>query len=430
MQTIDRVNRYKEELKNNKERRFNIWAFLFSSFYFWYLGMFGHFLVFALLPAILALPLNLVIEEMGWAFWVGFLISHIIAGLIADKNYTKYRKNFITYYEKADPLKEVEYFAISLKRLVICTLLSGGVYAIYWGFKNWDKYQKTTNDAVNPYFRAWFINFTAFGLFSRINYSTKTFKWHNWFGAAVLLIFLADRILTQLLIKDEIPADWTLATAITLLVFMFVYPFCLVPAQISINRHATEVLHKPLEKRFYPWEIVILLLGIALNYSNWFVGETTPEEILTEEQAHKMGASVGFIYRHTKGYADVCQKEGYVFKQYPADFNALYAEDIKALTLAMNEKGYSMEDVENALITPQIENEMQQSIYAELDQLRKIWILSAIAEEQNQPAENMVWKEEYNAKMTMRDACEIFDIGGIELLKGSEQKSFLKDNAL
>lgn len=430
MKTKDKVKFYKEELQNNKERRFNIWAFLFSSFYFWYKGMFFHFLVFAVLPTFLALPLNLIIEEMGYAFWAGFLISHMIAGFIADRSYTKYRQNFIKSYEDVDTQKEVEYFAISLPRLIICTLLSGGVYAIYWGFKNWNNYQKTTHDAVNPYLRAWFFDWTAISLFDKINYSTKTFKFHTFFGAACLLIFLIDRILTHLLMKDAIPSEWAFASVITLLVLMLIYPLCLVPAQISINKHTTQVLNKTLDKRFYPWEIVILLFGIALNFSNWFIDSSTSEDFFTEEQAHNLGASVGFIHRHTKGYAEVCQKEGYVLKQYPADFNNFYAQDINTLALALKEKGYTIEKVEKAMITPQIESEMKKSIYNELDQLRKLWIMSAIAEEKNIPIEKISWKNEYDARMSLRDACEIFDIGGIELIKNGENQFFLKANAL
>lgn len=430
MQTKDKVKLYKETLQNNKERCFNIWAFLFSSFYFWYLGMFGHFCLFAFLPVILSFPLNLFIEEIGLAFWAGFLISHIIAGFIADKSYTKYRENYIKSYEDVDTKKEVEYFAISLSRLIICTLLSGGIYAVYWGFKNWNNYQKTTHDAVNPYLRAWFFDWTAISLFNKINYTTKSLKFHTFLGAACLLLFLVDRVLTQLLIKNEIAKDWTFISAVTLLIIMFIYPFCLVPAQKSINKHTTQVLKKSLDKRFYPWEIVILLIGITLNFFTWLGDFSSAENNITDEQAHKMGASVGFMYRHTKGYAEVCQQEGYTLKQYPKDFNTFYAEDIKTLKMALAEKGYSIEEIEKVFINPQIEEEMRQSIHNELDQFRKIWIMTAIAEEQNIPIENIEWKDEYNTKLTLRDACEIFDIGGIELLKENEQRFFLKANAL
>lgn len=430
MQTKDKIELYKESLANNKERRFNIWAFLFSSFYFWYLGMFGYFCLFAFLPIILSFPISLLIEEIGLAFWVGFIISHLIAGFIADKSYTKYRENYIKSYENVDTQKEVEYFAISLPRLIISTVLSGGIYAIYWGYKNWNYYQKTTHDAVNPYLRAWFFDWTAISLFDKINYSTKTLKFHTFFGAACLTIFIINTIISQMLIDGYIPDNWTFATSVSLLILMLIYPFCLVPAQIAINRHTTQVLQKTLDKHFYPWEIVILLLGIVLNLYSWFGEWNMPEDSFTEEESQKMGASVGFIYRHTQGYADVCQKQGYVLKQYPEDFNNLYAKEIEALDLALNNKGYSREEVEKAFITPQIDASIKQSVQEELEQLRKLWIMFAIADEKNIPIENMTWKEEYNAKLTLKDACEIFDAGGIELLKESENNNFLKNNSL
>lgn len=56
MKIADKINLFKKELEEKKNLgKFNVWAFIFSSFYFFYVGMSGYFLGFAFIPAIICL---------------------------------------------------------------------------------------------------------------------------------------------------------------------------------------------------------------------------------------------------------------------------------------------------------------------------------------------------------------------------------------
>lgn len=272
MNAKDKVKAFEADLKEkNRYKFFNIWAFLFSSFYFLYKEMFGHFVFFAITPLLLMLP-SVALYNSFSKFWIGFAISHTIAGFSAELSCRNYKKNYIRLYKPIIQNEKIEYFAISLPRLIICTILTGGLYTLYWGFKNWDIYQKATNDGdVVPYFRAMFFNWTAVSLFSKINDITEIGKSYMFYGLACLLIFAAEITICHSVMTEILDKDMVLRYGIILFLLMLIYPFFLVPVQISINKYTTEILKKPLEENFYPWEIIISVLGIVMNLFVWGV---------------------------------------------------------------------------------------------------------------------------------------------------------------
>lgn len=118
MGTAERVAFFEAELAKFEfsERKFNVKAFIFSSFYFWYLGMSGMFAFFALLPIILALLFLFVINDMAATVACGFVTAHIIAGFKADPAYKKYMTAYVDAYKNFDDSVMVPYLAISVWR--------------------------------------------------------------------------------------------------------------------------------------------------------------------------------------------------------------------------------------------------------------------------------------------------------------------------
>lgn len=433
METADKVKVFKADLKDGKKPKvFNIWAFIFSSFYFLYVEMFWFFALFLILPFIINIPFaRMVGLETG--FIISFIISHIIAGFVANPYYRKYKEKFVSHHENLNKNAKVEYFAISLPRLVISTILSGGLYTIYWGYKNWNNYQKATNDDVNPYLRGWFFNWTAIPLFDKIRYSTQSAKSYAFYGLACLLVFIAESVISYGISKNLISENMVFASILALFFLMLIYPFFIVPVQVSINKHTTEVLKKPLNKRFYPWEIVILVLGIVLNFYNWFGNPFTSDTAMPEpsdEKITKIETSIGFIYRHTKGYSEVCKQEGYIITEYPNKFNEFFSQEISALNSELAKYKYTLERAERELISLELDEYMKKNIYEELEQFRKMLIIETVAKEYNIPPKDVIWQESYDSALTIKDVCEFFDKNGINLLKNGKNKDFLKLNAL
>ncbi len=427
MNVYEKVKFLEKEIKENKTHNspFNIWAFIFSSFYFLYIGMDGYFLVFALLPFALSIPL-LIFTFFGLAFVIGFVISHIVAGFIANRAYKKYREEFVEEHKGADLNKTVEYFAISSLRLILGSIITGGFYLLYWNFKNWNVYQKTTKDDINPYIRAWFYHLTMPFLFKNMNKTIKPKKSLVLYGVLYLLSFVAISIISYLA-NGNINIQLLLVLGLTVLALYLATPFLLLPVQRAVNRYTTETLQKPLVKKFLPWEIFFLIFGTIITLANIF----SPQESLwTQEQEEKIGASVGFIYRHTQAYSDFCKKSGYELKIYPDEFRAYFAQDIENLEAELATQGLTIEGLQQTYITPQAKEFMERLIAEEFDWLKKSLTLAAISQQANIPAENLSWKDDMSEIMTMEDVCSIFDEVGMSVLKSGENKDFLSKNSL
>ncbi len=411
---------------------FNVWAFLLSPLYYFYKGLAGYFILFTFLPVILLIPFLFfhaieVADTRKLIIATCFLVSHIFAGFVANPANKKYQENYIKKHGAINIDKEVEYFAISVPRLVICTILTSGLYTVYWGFKNWNNYQKTTNDDVNPYLRAWFFDWTAVSLFSNIKRTVKDNKPYVFYGLMCLLIFLANLLTSEIVSKNLLSNQNAFIILLVSLVLMFIYPFCIVPVQKSINKYTTEILKKPLDNHFYPWEKVIITLGIAVNIISFCSGFIDGSNaFISQEEARKIMSSTAFIYKHTKAYPAFCKQENYILLQYPKDFNSFFSEEINNFTSFLNSKGYSLEMAESEIITPQIQNELNKYVYEDLESLRKI----LIAEKYDIPEENIKSGSEYDSALTLRDTCEFIDKYGADILQNTQIRYFFKNNTL
>lgn len=430
MKIEDRIKRFKEDIRNNtdKPNEFNSMAFLFSAFYFLYIGMYKYFLVFFALPFILIFLLSQFFDT-GVEIFVGILVTHITAAFIANQKIREYKEKYIKKFEHANSDRPVEYYAISIVRLITCTILSGGLYSIYWGYRNWSIYQRTTNDNVKPRLMALLFNFTAISLFNKIRHTTKNKKSFLPQGIACLIIFILEIIIAQALIRNAVSGGLYAFCAVLLLVLMIAYPFCLIPVQQSINKYSADVLKKQPNTYFSILELGILFIGFLMNLTVWFGNYLIQNNTFNAEQAKKVSDAISFIYRHTEGYSTVCQREGYVLENYPNVFQNIYKQEIAQLNLELKKRGYTFERAKSELISSQTADIIA-SIYNELEQLRKIWIIYDISEDNDIPVRNLEWIENYDGQMSLKEACEIFDEKGIEILQNSENRNYLKSKAL
>lgn len=430
MKIENRVKQFKADLKSdsNRPNEFNAIAFLFSALYFLYIGMYKYFLVFAALPFILIFILTHFFNT-GAEIFVGIFLAHITAAFVANQRVREYKEKYVKLFEHTDTSRPVEYFSMSLIRLVTCTFLSGGLYSIYWGYRNWNIYQKTTRDNINPNLMAFLFNFTSIFLFSKIRQTTKEEKSFLPQGIACMVIFLFEILIVQGFVRNAISGWLYTLCAIVLLTLMLAYPFCLVPVQKSINKYTVEVLNKRPNKYYSPWELFFLLAGIVMNLAIWFGNYFLKNNTFTEAQAKKVSDAISFIYRNTEGYSSVCKKEGYIMKTYPKIFKNLYAREIASLSHELEKRGYTLEEAQEELITTQTED-IKNSIRNELEQLRKIWIMYDISEDNGIPVRNLDWIDDYDEQMSLKEACAIFDEKGISMLQNSGDRDFLKSKAL
>ena len=204
----------------------------------------------------------------------------------------------------------------------------------------------------------------------------------------------------------------------------------MVIVQKRINEYNISQTNEKIKMNINIREIIIVILGFVLVVVLPLKNTHYPFEEYTSEQQKKLGASVGFIYRHTKGYKEVCQKEGYIMSKYPNDFLQYFSTEINQLKNNLSKHNYTIENVEDVLVeTDGFKTTIINSIYKELENLGKFTILSAVAEEQGIPIENVEWNSEWDNLLTFKDICKAFDENGIEILKEGENKYLLKANS-
>jgi hypothetical protein len=82
-------------------------------------------------------------------------------------------------------------FAVSLGKLTVMSIVTIGMYDLYWAYKQWDAIQRRENEDLSPLWRAFFAPVWSFSLFPRIQ---KLAEMHrvpvNWSGGALAVIYL------------------------------------------------------------------------------------------------------------------------------------------------------------------------------------------------------------------------------------------------
>jgi hypothetical protein len=72
------------------------------------------------------------------------------------------------------PIRAIEFFAISTARLVFLSFLTLGFYIIYWFYRNWVAVKTVEKRNIWPFWRAVFSIFFVYSLFKRIDQSIKS----------------------------------------------------------------------------------------------------------------------------------------------------------------------------------------------------------------------------------------------------------------
>ncbi len=417
MNVEEKVALFKKDLKKNNKNHFNIWAFIFSSFYFLYKGIsvWYFFLLFVFPWVFTAALLPLYQNVYLWAM-LGLAISHMLAGLIADSEERKYKENFIKTFKNAKLDADVKYFNISPLRLWLSSFFTLGLYDVYWSYRNWSAYKKATKDDVEPLLMAIFNCLTIFSLQNKIQRLLPERKRLNDVCAILYTLLFIFAVVSYALSFVLI--------SILLLAAYAILPALLIPIQKSINSLAGKTT-----KTYTKWEVALLTVGVCWFLSCLFAPLPLGERLagFDESQQQKIGETVGFLYRHEQGYAKICAAEGYTMQKYPKDFAQMFGQNIADFKSALRARGITLEEIESAAMPEKLKTKILLSVYDELKALRKVVILNVAADMQKLPPEEVVWKAEWEEAVPLAEICNVFDLGGIDLLQNSSIKDFFSD---
>ncbi len=274
MNKLEQLKYYQEILRKDEPvNTFNPWAFIFNSFYYFWkdLGLLL-FAAYAFATPLLFVSMLLVKIPPQAALITAVLVVRTTAGLRADTDIRNHIKKFVAKYKdfKFEKEEPVVYFSVSPLRLFLASLLSFGVYDIYWAYKNWDavrNYKKDTS--IYPIFRSWFFGiFFIYPLFSQIKQSCASTKpVGSLFGFCSIgytILYMINIILTRLsdkTIDEELSMGLFLIwMAVTVLSALF-----LLPIQKAVNEHNHKLNpdHRPLNF-FYPGELAVIIIPLVV----------------------------------------------------------------------------------------------------------------------------------------------------------------------
>ena len=152
----------------------------------------------------------------------------------------------------AEPqIERFQYFPVSVFKFMILSLVTLGIYEVYWAYKQWVRIKADTGESMLPWARAIFCGIWNFSLFSRVHDSAATQEvsadWNSILLGALVLFFG---------VTSRLPIPWG---QIVLLSFL---PYLPVVATIEkINRRQAHLVAESLNTRFTGINIVILILG-------------------------------------------------------------------------------------------------------------------------------------------------------------------------
>lgn len=150
---------------------------------------------------------------------------------------------------------------ITVWRLIGMTIVSMGLYELYWAYRNWHYLRSRQGLHISPFWRAFFMLLFIYQLLKRIrNTASPVLRVPGHFSAGGMATGL---IVTTILGRAIGRVPEAGATVIALLVTVSTVSF-LVPAQLHINRLHEAMSPKPSPYPFSVGHIVCLVVGVVV----------------------------------------------------------------------------------------------------------------------------------------------------------------------
>lgn len=128
-----------------------------------------------------------------WTFFAVFL--SLVGGLLSIRN------------DRARIAEQI-YHPVSVTKFVILSVVSLGVYPVFWSFMNWRWARHVDNQDVSPGWRAFFMALTNFGLFDRMASRVGGFDTFRSINVLLAIIILTGEISNPYYRKVPDAPDW------------------------------------------------------------------------------------------------------------------------------------------------------------------------------------------------------------------------------
>ena len=164
-------------------------------------------------------------------------------------------------------------YLLSIQRIIIMTILSGGLYLFWWFYITWKQYRDHTEEEAYPIWHAFTLFVPIYSLF-RVHAHTRTYRELMLErqlassispGTAVIAVIISSWLgnigLTQVWFGEisQTLAIWMLATAV---ITTAITVWLLASVQTNINRYWRAALPSTFSCRMGIGEVIFVILGV------------------------------------------------------------------------------------------------------------------------------------------------------------------------
>jgi len=154
---------------------------------------------------------------------------------------------------------------VSLKKFLILTIATLGMYQLYWFYKNWQWVLTVKEEQIWPAVRTFFSGIMNFALFPRIadEAEGKGYGWYPVLALPLAFLFFAGNVLDRAIMRIDSMPDWT---GLVSLASMFISVPVAMQVQ-KINSHQPELIAKNSQFTWRSYGLIIVFLPIVfLSY--------------------------------------------------------------------------------------------------------------------------------------------------------------------
>ncbi len=431
MRTETRLVKYQEQLKKLRQpRRFSVAAFTFNSFYQLFTGMPGWFALY-FFGGLLLMTAGFLLTRSLWVVPIVLLGSRIVNALTADRLRFRHISSFIERNQDVNYGKPVIFYLLPVHRLVIASILSGGLFELYWMYKNWKAVREDTKDnEIRPIIYGWLLGaFFIWPLFKIIHLNLKRSKTE---GKRFLTLSRVYTFCFWLQLACAAFADISVLPMVGIFVVWGVYIAAwlgglaaLSALQKRINFHNRKnnrkLIFPPLRQ---PTEMIVVIVGLLLNCGLFFV------RLPDRQNDENLGIALSSTYRMMEGYAGFCRKQGYEMSHFPQVYAEYFRPELEIINSKLEPYGLTMQEAWE-FFRVRLINVMDDSIMSEFTALKPAIIELIIKQHKTEKIDNFderIAREYLEKEMTFPVLCSETDNNARVIIDSNETyKKFFRE---
>lgn len=420
--------KYAEE--KAKTKLFSVYAFIFNSFYYLAAGMFGWFTLY-FFGSLFLIVIGFALIGSLWVAPVIWLLTRLINAFTAEKLRLKHINAFIARNQDVNYSKPITFYFLSVKKLIIASVLSCGVFEFYWMYKNWKAIRNDTKDnEIYPVFQSWLLGlFFVWPLLKiiRLNLArSKTEgKKYIYFAVAYTACWWIQVLLTSVSAFWIVPHAAAVALWIAYLLFWLAGIGVLSAIQKRINFHNSKTNRKmEMPKSWNKWEIAVVVIGFVLNVVSFW------SQAVTTHNDNHLGIALSSTYRMMEGYPSFCSKQGVKMENFPKVYAEYFAPEIKIINEHLKPYNLNMQQAWE-FFRVRLNNVLDESIMSEFMALKPVIINGIVEQYKKDNIENfdeVVAREYLEKEITFPVLCSETDNNAFAIINSNETyKTFLRD---